>query len=128
MNRTADDDGFGLVEIVVAMLVLAILSLALLPLLVNGLKSSRANATMATAAQYMDAEFDAAQSITACGSVPTTTVARSDSRGTALTVTRTRGACPTSYPGTVSYSVTVTRDDSGATLAAGKTLLYVTGN
>lgn len=122
-----DDEGFGLVEVIVAMFLLAVLAIAFLPILINGLKTSQRTATTATATQIMDAQFDAAQSVTACGSIATSTLSPTDSRGTALTVTRTRGACPTTYPGTVSYTVSVSITATASVVASGTTLIYVSG-
>lgn len=121
------ESGFGLVEVVVSMLVLAVLALALLPLLIQGLKVTAANATMATATQLVDSAMDAASTVSACNSLVTGATPSSDARGNALTVVKTRSTCPTSFPATVSYSVTVTRDDTGATIARASTFIFVTG-
>lgn len=126
-RSTQLDDGFGLVEVVVSMLVLAVLALALLPLLIQGLKVSASNATMATATQLVDSAMDAASSVTTCNSLVTGTAPSSDSRGNALSIVKTRATCPSTFPGTVSYSVTVTRVDTGAVVARAATLVFVTG-
>ena len=121
------DDGLGLIEVVVAMLVLAILAIAMVPLLMQGLIQSKNNATIASATQFVDAELDTAGAMSACGSIASGTVNKTDSRGVALTLIRTRGTCPTTYPGTVSYTVTAVRADTGAVLVTASTLIYVTG-
>lgn len=123
----AKDDGFGLVEIVISMLMLAVLALGLLPLLIQGVKQSAANATIATATQLVDRELDIASRVTTCALLSTGTTTTSDSRGNALTLVKTKGSCPTTFPGTISYSVVVTRVDTGATVSSATTLIYVTG-
>ena len=65
MREPASEDGLGLIEVVVAMVVLAILAIAMVPLLMQGLIQSKANVTIAAATQFVDAELDRANSSTA---------------------------------------------------------------
>jgi type II secretory pathway pseudopilin PulG len=51
MSDITDDEGLGMIEIVVSMLMLALLAVAFLPVLITGLKSTAANAVSATATQ-----------------------------------------------------------------------------
>jgi type II secretory pathway pseudopilin PulG len=125
-ERRAADDGIGLIEVVVAMVVLAILAIAMVPLLMQGLIQSKSNATLAAATQFADTQLDAVNSVTACSSVPTEPLDVTDSRGVDLTIIRSRGTCPTTFPGTIGFSVTVVRDDTGAILVSADTLVYVT--
>ena len=127
MREPASEDGLGLIEVVVAMVVLAILAIAMVPLLMQGLIQSKANVTIAAATQFVDAELDRANASTACGAVPTGVVTETDSRGVTITITRTRGACPATYPGTVSFTISAVRADTGASLVTAETLVYVTG-
>ena len=115
------------------MFMIALLAVAMVPLLLQGMRLSASNATMATATQLVDRALDKARSKTECGGIDTTTEAVSDSRGVPLTVTRTLGSCPAAFPGTVKYTVTVTLDDDDAdpandtVLATAATFVYVTG-
>lgn len=63
MNNTAltDDEGFGLIEAVVSMLIIAALAVAFLPLLITGLKQSAANSTLAFATQLVSEQMSLAQ-------------------------------------------------------------------
>jgi prepilin-type N-terminal cleavage/methylation domain-containing protein len=127
------EDGFSLIELIVALSILAIASLALVPLLVNGLLQSSKNTTQATANAFANQQIQlAAGQPTACSSFnsygilnPATEV---DPRGVTLVATNTVAACPTSYPGTRTFTVTVKRQDTGATLITATTLVYVTGS
>lgn len=122
------DRGFGLIEIVVAMFLLAIVTMAVLPLLVQGLKLSASNATVAAATQLANQQVELVRSQSLCGAiVPATTTATA--QGVALQVSRTIGiTCPASgYPITVPVSVRVTRTDTSAVVATAKTLIFVTG-
>ncbi len=124
-----DDRGFGLIEIIVSMFVLAALSLAFIPLLVQGLKLSAENTTLATANQLVNEQLalvqdagpycDAVQVL--AGEADTV-----DPRGITIRVTTVIDACPTSAAGAVKASMTATRMDTGVTIVSAATLVYVT--
>ncbi|GAA2078631.1 hypothetical protein GCM10009840_12070 [Pseudolysinimonas kribbensis] len=129
MHRiTTEDEGFGLVEIVVSMFMLAILAMAFLPILVQGLKQSSSNATLATATQLVNQQLQKAQA-----KGPQCTLVESvagmqqltDPQGVEIQVTTSVGACPTAVGGTVSVTVSAVRQDSGDTVASASTLVYV---
>jgi prepilin-type N-terminal cleavage/methylation domain-containing protein len=120
--------GFGLIEIVVAMFLLAIVTLAVLPLLVQGLKLSASNATVAAASQLANQQVELLRSKSLCGDIaPATTTATA--QGVVLQISRTVGTtCPLlGYPITVPVSVSVTRMDTSAEVATVNTLIFVTG-
>jgi type II secretory pathway pseudopilin PulG len=127
------DEGFGLVEIVVSMFILATLAICFLPILVQGIRQSAINSTRATANQIVQSQMEVARSqdpncssIAILGAVAVPNV--TDSQGVTLATQRTVGACPTTYPGTVRVSVTVTRTDTSAVLVSANTLVYVQVN
>ena len=127
------DIGLGLIEIMISMMLLALLSVAILPVLVQGLRNSSSNSTLATASQLAGQELDAVRTLSAdCATVssiddgPARLTA--DARGIPLEIRRFVGACPAAsdYPGVVSVSVEVAR--VGATspvLARATTLVLV---
>lgn len=110
---TANDEGFGLVEIVVSMFLLALLAVAFLPLLIESLRVSVTNSKVATANQILSeqldeialvprtcAAFDAFESV----AIPTVT----DERGTVYQADReVTGCAPASYPAPVTVVLTV---------------------
>lgn len=127
MRRLRDDEaGFGLVEIVVSMVILALLAVAFLPLLIQGLKASSANATLATATQLVNQKMESASAVSTCsgatalGGVSSLT----DPRGVTIQLTTTVASCPTGT-GTVKVATTAVRTDTGATLVTGSTLVFV---
>lgn len=127
IERLRSEAGFGLIEIVVSMFVLAILSLAFLPLLIQGLKQSAANTTLATATQLVNERMQLAQaSGPACSAVAALAVTEdfTDPRGVVIRVSTTVGTCPTEV-GTVPVSATAVRLDTGATLASSETKVFV---
>lgn len=123
--------GFGLVEILISMFLLTLLSIAFLPLLVDGLKNTARNASIATATQIASGQLDEAGRLPrTCAAlagftsavIPTVT----DSRGTVFTPRRESGACPTSgYPATVSVRVWVTASSDPALLVESRTTVII---
>jgi type II secretory pathway pseudopilin PulG len=130
-NRAVhDESGLGLIEIVVAMLILALLAVSFLPILIQGVKTGALNATRATAGQIAQQQIENAKAldpdcstITALAAQPVSPV--TDPRNVLLTITKAAGACPATYPGTMSYTVTVTNGSTLQTIITTKTLLYV---
>lgn len=53
--HTRADDGFGLVEVIIAMVLLAIIAMALLPALWNGIRYSAEQSSVATATRQVNA-------------------------------------------------------------------------
>lgn len=124
------DEGFSLVEIVVAIFILAALSLALIPALVVGVQQAKNNAVIAAATEMLSARLDdsrgqtkSCQALTAFAA--STVADQIESHGVALHLDQSLGACPSSYPGTVRYSVTVIRTDTGAVLATASSLIFL---
>lgn len=121
------DAGLGLMEIVVSMFMLAILAIAFLPLLVEGLKASAQNSTLATATQLVSESMQLAQAagpvcanVAARGGVTTLT----DSRGVVLEVTTVTGICAANTT-TLPVSTAVVRLDTNETITSASTIVYV---
>ena len=128
LTNSDGDRGFGLIEIVVAMFLLAIVSLSVLPLLVQDLKLSAANATLANATQLANQQIEMVRSQSLCSAiVPASFMVTT--QGVTLKVSRTISAsCPAlGYPITVPVSVSVMRTDTNATIASASTLVFATG-
>jgi type II secretory pathway pseudopilin PulG len=124
--------GLGIAEILVAMLMLAILSLATLPVLINGIKQSAANTTLATATQLANRQMELAvlqgptcAAITSYVATPPASV--TDALGVVLQISLTAGTCPSTFPGTRAITVSITRSDTGATLVTAATNVFVSG-
>jgi type II secretory pathway pseudopilin PulG len=124
------DSGFGVIEIIVSMFLLGIIAVALIPILVQGLRLSVSNTTLAAATQLANRQIEQVRGISACSEVVAATTT-STVQGVVLQARRTIGTtCPsstTSYPITVKVSVNVTRTDTNAMLASANTLVFVTG-
>ncbi|WP_434318398.1 type IV pilus modification PilV family protein [Leifsonia sp. P73] len=127
-TRSVDDSGFGVAEVLVAMFLLGLIAVAIIPILVQGLRLSVQNATVATATQLANQQVEQVRGVTSCASVVAGTITTT-SQNVPLKAVRTVGTtCPASgYPITVKVSVSVTRTDTNAVLATANTLVFVTG-
>jgi prepilin-type N-terminal cleavage/methylation domain-containing protein len=124
------DQGFSLVEIVVAIFILAALSLALIPALVVGVQQSKNNAVIAAATEMLTSRLDDSRGQTASCQALTAFAASTvadqiESHGVSLHLQQILDSCPSTYPGTVRYTVTVVRTDTGAVLATASSLIYL---
>ena len=125
------ESGFSLVEIIISMVLLALIAVAFLPLLVNAMKASVKNSTMSTASQLAGQQLDVASSIAPyCDTVSAFDDAAvpdvTDQAGIVYQFTRLVGACPATYPGLVTVTVSVSKDAEN--LAEAVTQLYLTGD
>lgn len=130
VTNAYSDGGFSLVEIVVAIFILAALSLALIPALVVGVQQAKNNAVIASATEMLTSRLDdsrgqsaSCQALTAFAA--STVADQVESHGVLLHLSQSLGACPATYPGTVSYTVSVVRQDTGAVLATSTELIYL---
>ena len=121
------DEGFGLIEIVISIMLLAILATALVPVLVQGLQQAVSNATLASATQLANEKIEQARSWKTCGDAVASTTSVTESHGVVLTVDTTVGSCAPSAENPVSIPVTVvvTRGDSGVIVTTTKTLVFI---
>ncbi|WP_394770578.1 hypothetical protein [Lacisediminihabitans sp.] len=127
----------GIIEIVVAMLLLALLLLSFAPVLVNTIKLSARNTTIATATQIVSQQIEAARAVstqsstaTKCsdiaGFIAITPAPVVDPRGVTLQPVWTAITCPLIYPGVVKVRVSVTQPGYPAATASATTLILVT--
>lgn len=133
---SALEDGFGVIEVVVSLFLLSILSVSFIPLLVNSIKSTGKNTTIATATQIVNQEIEGARAVRSpiatapsCLDVTTflsvTIASTTDPRGVTLIPKWDATSCPTTYPGVVRARVSVTRTGSTTPMAQAVTLIYV---
>lgn len=131
-RRAHADDGLGLIEVIVAIVILALVSIALLPALSNAALQSSNNIARSTATQLVAKELNTVRSID-----PTCTALKShgadplglqwtDPRGTRLSIHRVaQQVCPGSYPALMDYRVYVTETGSNAVIAEVTTKVFV---
>lgn len=112
-SNSGQDSGIGLVEIIIGMFLLALLAVAFLPLLVDALRATVRNATVATASQVLGGELDGlsavprtCQDLTVWESSSATVTV--DERATEFTPVRSVTGCPPAdYPATVEVTIAV---------------------
>ncbi len=118
---TRSDEGFGLVEVVVSMLLFAVIAVAILPLALQASVLSAGNRDRASAQSFAAGQLadvraahpdDAANSCTALVDAAATGVP--DAADTGLVADMTVDACPTSYPAAVTVTVAVRDADADA--------------
>ena len=135
-NLRSLEDGFGVIEVVISLFLLSILSVSFIPLLVNSIKSTGANTTIATAAQIVNQQIEGARAVRSPTSttpsclditnfLSVTLASVTDPRGVTLLPKWDPTSCPTIYPGVVRARISVTRTGSSITLAQAATLIFV---
>lgn len=130
------DEGFGLVEVVVAMLLFAVIAMAILPLAVQATALSAGNRDSVAANAFASSELadlraqfpdEAANSCAAVRAAATSTAA--DPAGTGLASHLAAASCPASYPAALTITVDVrapAASDPTATLVTMATKIVVT--
>lgn len=135
-SALALNDGFGVIEVVISMFLLSILSVSFIPLLVNSIKSTGKNTTIATATQIVNQQIEGARAVRSptsttpsCADITTylnvTIASVTDPRGVTLIPKWDATTCPSTYPGVVRARVSVTRSGSAVIAAQAVTLIYV---
>lgn len=99
MRRQRRDEGFGLTEVVISMLIVVILFLALLAVLIQALRVTAGNGTKATAAQLATERIEKAREAAVTGdcanvkAIVQAVTNTTDGRGVPLKVTGTVSNC-----------------------------------
>lgn len=130
------EDGFGMIEVVISLFLLSLLSVSFIPLLVNSIKSTGKNTTIATATQIVNQEIEGARAVRSpTSTMPScvdvtdflnvTLASVRDPRGVTLLPRWDATTCPSTYPGVVRARVSVTRNGSTSIVAQAVTLIYV---
>jgi Tfp pilus assembly protein PilV len=143
-SARADDEGIGLVEVVVSMLILAMIAMAFLPILASNLKLSATSASITTASELADASLNKARGLaSSCASIKALTTDPTDAgnglklatksvvipyvAGAAAPTKSTASSCPTSFPALVLVATWVTNVSTSKDIASSSTVIRVTG-
>jgi type II secretory pathway pseudopilin PulG len=132
-RRPVEDFGFGMIEIVVSMFLIALITLAFIPVLVQSLRLSVVNTSIATATQLVSQNMEQARSRgTNCSDLQLFAAeavsAVVDKRGVSFQPVREPITCTgtsADYPKTVSFRVKVAETGSSTVLASAATLILV---
>jgi prepilin-type N-terminal cleavage/methylation domain-containing protein len=132
MRKSSGDDGFSLVEVIIAMFLLAVLSLAVLPLLIGATQLSVVNKDLAAATAFANAQLAPVRDAFPVNAVTPRTCSSltayaatnvAGPAGSGLLASTAIGSCPATYPGTVAVTVTVA--DSDGTIVSVPTRVLV---
>ena len=119
------DDGFSIVEVIIAMFLLAVVAVALLPALVQGIRLSSEQSAVATATRQLNALVEEARESPTCAGLTSVAVTQTvqDGAGGTITTAGTVGTCPATSK-TVKLVLTA-RDSGGDLLATTTAIVYV---
>lgn len=130
------EQGFGVIEIVVSMFLLGVLLVSYIPLLVNSVKDTGMNTTIATATQIINEQIEGARAVSSPAStspscqdiiafLQVTPAPVKDPRGVTLQPQWDPTSCPSTYPGVVRVRASVTRIGYSTPVASAVTLIFV---
>lgn len=126
-RRTRDtDDGFGLIEVVVAMLLFAVIAMAMLPLVEQATRLSAGNRDAVSANAVASAELAAIRAKYPDGDPNACSIVDDVTPSTDAFEVTIRVVCPTSYPGVATVVVSVAPDEASAELVEMATQIVVT--
>ncbi|MCL2515090.1 MAG: type II secretion system GspH family protein [Microbacteriaceae bacterium] len=130
------EEGLGLIDVLVAMVLLGILAVAIIPALTLAMRVASNNVDVASASQIVDQELDKARAHlpTNCAALQyyaseTIGLNEADPRGTVLSThyeIEQPFVCPTIFPATVHFVVWVGKEGSSEHLAEGSVELQLT--
>jgi len=135
-HAKTSEAGFGILEVVVSMFLLSIMAMSYIPLLLNSIKDTATNTTIATATQIVNEQIEGARAIRSqeattpsCADVTAfldvTPAPVVDPRGITLVPRWTAPVCPVTYPGVVRAEVSVTKLNASTPIASAVTLIFV---
>ncbi|QIG40938.1 type II secretion system protein [Microbacterium sp. 4R-513] len=126
-GRNRADQGFGLVEVVIAIFLLAVVAVAILPGLWQGISQSARQSSTATATRYLNALVEEARDAHSCSALnsiatpsPSATPLK-DGRGRDLVVAGTVTNCSSGRAARLSLQIT----GDGKVLASTTALVYI---
>jgi prepilin-type N-terminal cleavage/methylation domain-containing protein len=129
-DRGTDAAGFSLVEVIIAMFILGLIAIALLPALVNGIRYSSEQSSVATATRQLNALVEEARRAPSCATVAAARATKTfqDGAGRDFTTAGTSGNCtPCPILTGAAITLNLTASQAGRTLATVSAKVYVPG-
>ncbi|TDN93235.1 type II secretion system protein [Microbacterium sp. BK668] len=127
MQRHADERGFGIVEVIIAMFLLAIVAVAILPALWQGIAQTATQSSTATATRYLNSlvedarEAHSCTALTSIATPPSSATPMEDGRGGDLTVSGTVTNCSSGSTARLTLNVS----GGGKVLASTTALIFI---
>jgi len=136
LHEAKKEIGFGIIEVVVSMFLLGVMAIAFVPLLINSVRNSATNTTIATATQIVNQQIEGARAVRSmtstapsCNDVTqflnVTLTPVVDPRGVTLVPQWSSTSCPSIYPGVVKAEVSVRKLNEITPIASAVTMLFV---
>jgi type II secretory pathway pseudopilin PulG len=137
MNEMAHaETGFGVIEVVISMFLLGLMAIGFVPLLINSVRDTATNTTIATATQIVNQQIEGARAVRSptattpsCNDVTQflsiTLAPVVDPRGITLVPQWSSATCPTTYPGVVRAQVSVKKLNESTPIASAVTMIFV---
>jgi type II secretory pathway pseudopilin PulG len=125
-GRSVDAAGFSLVEVVIAMFLLGLIAIALLPALVDGIRYSTSQSSVATATRFMNEVVEQARQSADCTELvgfETSPRTSDDGRGEPLTANVDVTGCPGVANTTRTFAITVS--GSAGVLVSTTAMIYL---
>lgn len=123
LKRTSDD-GFSIIEVIIAMFLLAIVAVAILPAMWQGVSLSAQQSATATATRQLNALVEEVREAPTCGSLTAVAATRTVTDGSGRTIT-TSGTAGTCVPNTAVSLRLQAVDTAGRTLAATSARVFI---
>lgn len=128
--------GFGVIEVLVSMFLIGVLLISSIPLMINSVKDTGMNTTIATATQIVNEQIEGARAVRSpastepsCQDITTflqvTLAPVRDPRGVTLVPQWDPTNCPPIYPGVIRVRASVTRIGYSTPVASAVTLIFV---
>lgn len=124
-DRTSDVAGFSLIEVVIAMFLLGLIAVALLPALIQGIRLSTEQSSVATATRQLNSLIEDARQQPSCSTIATAIAEKSgfvDGSGRAFT---TKGSLTSACAAGSAVSISITATQDARKLATVDAIIYV---
>jgi len=121
-TKRTDDEGFGLVELIIAMFLLALITIALIPALYNGIIYSSQQATTATATRQLNTLVEQARQTHTCSALSSAASLRNLTDGAQQAFSTSGTYDCVAIPARLSLTA---KGANGTTLATVEALVYL---
>lgn len=117
-TSSRNNDGLGLIEVVIAMLLLAIIAMAIIPALWQGVRFSSAQSSTATATRFLNSLVEEARGSANCTTIPSVFgKTATDGKGATMTSSGSLSGCASGAAASLTLSITSNGDTLASTVA-----------
>ena len=124
-GRNADAAGFSLVEVIIAMFLLGLIAIALLPALIQGVRLSSEQSSVATATRQLNSLVEDARQSPTCATLASAVAAKSGFADGSGRPFDTKGVVHGTCAAGTAVSITISATQGTRKLAAVDAIIYV---